>query len=553
MGVVWRADPERLCRFERDSGKLGAVTCALLVYPQFRSASFWNYTEPCKLLDARYPAAPLGLCTVAAMLPADWELRLVDRNVDAWDDSLLDWADVVLTGGMMPQQRDCLELIHAAREKGKRVVVGGPDATSSPHLYHEASHLVLGEGEVTLPVFLEDLRRGTAREIYLAEQKADVSASPVPRFDLLRFERYNHIGVQWCRGCPFTCEFCDIIELFGRVPRAKTPAQFLRELQTLYDLGYRGHVDLVDDNFIGNKKLVKEFLPHLRTWLEEHDWPFEFTTEASINLADDEALLRGMQEVGFFAIFVGIESPDEATLVAMQKRQNTRRSIAESIHKIYDHGIFVNAGFIVGFDSERGSVARGIIECIEDTGIPVNMVGLLTALPTTQLTRRLAAAGRLPAGFDVAPEGEGDQCTAGLNFTTLRSRGEILSDYLQVIETVYAPQAYFERVSRVAARLDSSARRFRPTFRRQLKELRGFGRMTRQLGFSRGTALPFWKTALGALWNNPRSIRYTGALMALYLHFGPFSNYVSRRIREAIGKKEEARPSPCDAATTPAA
>ena len=507
---------------------------ALLVHPQFRAPSFWNYTETCKLVDGLYPAAPLGLCTVAALLPADWEVRLCDRNVDAWDDGLLDWADVVLIGGMLPQQRDGIELIEKARAKGKVVVVGGPDATSSPHLYDAASHLVLGEAEVTLPQFLADFAAGTARKIYQDPAKADVQASPVPRFDLLTFSKYNHIGVQWCRGCPFQCEFCDIIELFGRVPRAKTTPQLLRELQTLYDLGYRGHVDLVDDNFIGNKKLVKLFLPELKTWLAERDWPFEFTTEASINLADDEVLMQQMREVGFFAIFVGIESPDEATLVAMQKRQNTHRSIAESIRKINAHGMFVNAGFILGFDSERGSVARGLIECIEATSIPVAMAGLLTALPTTQLTRRLAAAGRLPADFDVVPEGEGDQCTGGLNFTTIRPRVDILTDYLQVIETVYTPASYFGRVARVGAALDSSGRHFRPGLRHRLRELKGFLRTIRKLGFARATAGPFWRTVLGSLWRNPRSIRYTGALIALYVHFGPFSQYIAKRIRAAI-------------------
>ena len=412
------------------------MTRALLVYPEFRSASFWNYRETCELVDARYPAAPLGLCTVAALLPADWDLTLVDRNIEPWDDSLLDSVDVVLTGGMMPQQRDCLDLIRKARQRGKRVVVGGPDATSSPHLYADADHLVLGEGEVTIPQFLADLAEGTPRKIYQDARKADVQGSPTPRFDLLKFDRYNHIGIQWCRGCPFSCEFCDIIELFGKVPRAKSSVQILGELQKLYDLGYRGHVDLVDDNFIGNKKLVKQFLPELKKWLEERNWPFEFTTEASINLADDPVLMQLMQEVGFFAIFVGIESPDEETLVAMQKRQNTHRSIAESIHKIYAHGMFVNAGFIIGFDTEKGSVARGIIRCIEETGIPVNMAGLLFALPTTQLTRRLAAAGRLHENFDVAPEGVGDQCTAGINFDPCRPRADIFRDYLQVVETI---------------------------------------------------------------------------------------------------------------------
>jgi hypothetical protein len=515
----------------------------LLVYPQFRSASFWNYTETCKLVDARYPAAPLGLCTVAALLPSGWDVKLVDRNVDPWDDSLLDDADMVLTGGMMPQQADCLEIIRKARQRGKRVVVGGPDATSSPHLYGEANHLILGEGELTLPPFLEDLDAGTARAIYKDEGKANVQASPIPRFDLLTFHKYNHIGIQWCRGCPFNCEFCDIIELFGRVPRAKTNAQILAELQTLHDLGYRGHVDLVDDNFIGNKKLVKQFLPELKVWLEERNWPFEFTTEASINLADDDVLLDLMQQVGFFAVFVGIESPDDEALIAMQKRQNTHRSLRDSIHKIYRHGMFVNAGFIVGFDTERSSVAPGIVQCIEETAIPVNMAGLLTALPTTQLTRRLAAEGRLAPDFDIAPDGEGDQCTGGLNFTPCRPRSEILEDYLQIVETVYTPESYFSRVLKVGLMLDSSKRRFKPRLKHQLRELKGFGRMIRKLGFSRATARPFWRALFLSLLKNPRSARYTGALMALYLHFGPFSKYVAKRIREGIDK-EKRIPSP---------
>jgi hypothetical protein len=523
------------------------LTKALLVYPEFRSESFWNYRETCGLMDAKYPAAPLGLCTVAAMLPSDWEVKLVDRNVETWDDSVIDWADIVLTGGMMPQQRDCIDVIRMVRRRGKPVIVGGPDATSSPHLYEEATHLVLGEGELTIPPFLADWAAGKAKKIYTDGGKADMSTSPVPRFDLLKFDRYLHVGVQWCRGCPFNCEFCDIIELFGRVPRAKSPEQILAELQRLYDLGYRGHVDLVDDNFIGNKKLVKKFLPHLKQWLIERKWPFEFTTEASINLADDTELMKLMQEVGFFAIFVGIESPDEDTLVAMQKRQNTHRSIAESIHKIYAHGIFVNAGFILGFDTEKGSIARPMIECVEATGIPVNMAGLLTALPTTQLTRRLEAAGRLAKDFDVAPDSAGDQCTGGLNFVTTRPRADILRDYLEVIEAIYTPEAYFRRVRAVGEVLDSSKRHFRPRLGFQLRELRGFARMIRRIGFSAETRGPFWRAILSCLLKNPRSVRYAGSLAALYLHFGPFAKFLAARIREDL-KKEESAPSPVAAA-----
>jgi hypothetical protein len=514
------------------------VTRALLIHPEFRSASFWNYRETCRLLDARYPAAPLGLCTVAALLPPDWDVRLIDRNVDSWDNSLLDSADVILTGGMMSQQRDCVEIVRKARARGKTVVVGGPDPTSSPHLYMEASHLVLGEGEVTLPLFLEDFKEGTARKLYRDPRKADLRESPTPRFDLLRFRKYNHVGIQWCRGCPVTGEFCDITELFGKVPRAKSTEQVLRELEALYGLGYRGHVDFVDDNFIGNRRLAKQLLLRLKEWLEGHGWPFEFTTEVSIDLADDPVLLEQMRETGFFAVFVGIESPDEATLLAAKKRQNTRRSIPESIRRIYEHGMFVNAGFIIGFDTEKGSVARGIIDCVEDAGIPVNMAGLLYALPATQLTRRLTAEGRIHEGFDVAPEGAGDQCTAGINFDTLRPRAEILKDYLEVIETLYAPESYFNRVLKVSRLLDSSRRRFKPTLKHRIREAKGFWRIILKLGLRGLTRRPFWRTLVRSLLGNPRSIRYTGSLLALYLHFGPFAEHVANRLRRAIAEEE---------------
>jgi hypothetical protein len=477
------------------------------------------------------------------MLPSSWELQLVDRNVGRWDNTLLDWADIVLTGGMLPQRRDCVDVISQARARGKRIVVGGPDATSSPHFYTEANHLVLGEGEITIPEFLADLDAGSPKTIYQNSLMADMQRSPVPRFDLLHFQDYNYVGIQWCRGCPFNCEFCDIIELYGRVPRAKTIDQALRELQTLYDLGYRGRVALVDDNFIGNKKLVKPFLRRLRGWLEEHEWPFEFTTEASINLADDEELMNLMQEVGFFAVFVGIESPDESTLISMQKRQNTRRSIAKSIHKIYRHGMFVAAGYIVGSDDEEEGAAGRIIECIENTAIPVNTVGLLAALPATQLTRRLASEGRLHEDFDVMPEGDGDQCTWGINFVPRRPRVEILRDYLKIVETIYTPGRYFDRVLQTAAMLDSGRRRFRPRWRQRLRESKGILNLVRKLGLHGRTRGPFWRALLGSIWRNPKSVRYAAVMMALYVHLGPFSKYVAQRIREAIAK-EELHPSP---------
>src|SRR5262249_46081809 len=232
--------------------------------------------------------------------------------------------------------------------------------------------------------FIEAWESGATEGVFAAEKfQVDVTTTPIPRFDLLKFDKYLYIGVQFSRGCPFTCEFCDIIELYGRVPRAKTNTQMLKELDALHALGYRGHVDFVDDNLIGNKKAVKAFLLDLRAWLDQHDYPFEFTTEASINLADDAELLKRMNEANFVGVFIGIESPDPDTLVMARKKQNTRRSLVESIQKIYAAGLFVTAGFIVGFDSEKGAVADGIVALIEDAAIPLCTVGLLFALPQT--------------------------------------------------------------------------------------------------------------------------------------------------------------------------
>src|ERR1019366_6549917 len=290
-----------------------------------------------------------------------------------------------------------------------------------------ANFRVLGEAEGVIEQFVEAWEAGAREGLFEAEKfQVDVTTSPIPRFDLLKFDDYLHIGVQFSRGCPFTCEFCDIIELYGRVPRAKTNPQMLAELDELYRLGYRGHVDFVDDNLIGNKKAVRKFMPELKAWLERNDYPFEFTTEASVNLADDDDFLAAMSEANFVGVFVGIESPDTDTLIAMRKKQNTKRSLVESIHKIYAAGIFVTAGFIVGFDSEKGSIANAMIELIEDAAIPVCMVGLLYALPNTQLTRRLEKEGRLHPTLDYQQADYGDHCTQGLNFDTLRPRQEIL-------------------------------------------------------------------------------------------------------------------------------
>jgi radical SAM superfamily enzyme YgiQ (UPF0313 family) len=519
------------------------ITCrVLMLYPKFVPNSFWNYTEACKLVGAKYPAAPLGLITVAAMLPSDWDVRLVDRNTQALSDADLDWADLVMIGGMLNQQPDFIHLIDLAHRSGKPVCVGGPDVSSSPHLYADADFQVIGEAEEIISEFISAWQRGERKGVFTAEKfEADVTRSPMPRYDLIRFEDYLFIGVQFSRGCPFTCEFCDIIELYGRVPRTKTNDQILAELQTLYDHGYRGHVDFVDDNFIGNKKNLRTLLPRLKTWLEEHDYPFEFSTEASVNIADDDQLLQAMKDTNFFGIFVGIESPDPETLVQMKKKQNTKRNIAECIHKIYSYGMFVTAGFIVGFDTEKVSMGQAMIDFIEETNIPVCMVGLLYALPGTQLTRRLAKEGRLHEGHDVMKvEQAGDQCTLGCNFDTKRPLRDILVDYKAVLEQVYSPAAYAGRLTRLAAMLDRSGRRHqlpKGDIREKLDGLDVVHGIMRALPEARE---PFWTAFVKVAKTNPSAVRYIVMLMALYTHLGPFSKYVAGEVDRRIAELDEA-------------
>src|SRR3954451_14154915 len=520
----------------------------LLIAPSFSGQSFWNFRAACEIYGARFPAPPLGLITVAALLPQYWQCRLVNRNTEELREADLDWADLVMTGGMLPQQPDTLRVIELAHIRGKPVVVGGPDVTSSPDCYEAADFRVLGEAEGIIDAFIAAWESGTRQGVFDAEKfTADITRSPVPRFDLLTRSHYTYLGVQFARGCPFTCEFCDIIELYGRAPRVKTAEQMLTELNTLYERGYRGHLDFVDDNFIGNKKAVKAFLPYLIEWQKARGYPFEFSTEASINIADDHALVELMRAANFFTIFVGIESPDSDTLTSMQKKQNTRRSLAASVHKIYQAGMFVNAGFILGFDSEKGSVADAMIECIEATSIPVCMVGLLYALPNTQLTRRLAREQRLfPADYTMrsASSGDtGDQCTSGLNFDTARPRREILADYRSVLERIYRPSAYYQRVRQVMRLLDrpeldrsASTDSPRPRlFGIPLRDLALLWRLVCRIARHQPAALwPFCKTFYECARKNPRAVDYVGMLAAVYLHLGPFSHFVMSAVSRQI-------------------
>ena len=500
-------------------------------------------------MGAGYSAAPLGLITVAALLPREWELRLVDRNVQTLVAADLTWADVVMTGGMLPQQRDTLEVMRLARAAGKPVVVGGPDVTASPEVYAEADFQVRGEAEEVMADLVADLERGARGGTYAAPGFPDLARSPVPRFDLLDFDRYMHVGVQFSRGCPFDCEFCNVVELNGHLPRTKTVPQVLSELEALHALGWRGHVDFVDDNLIGNRKALRPLLRALAAWLEAHRHPFEFTTEASLNLADDDELLALMQAANFFAVFVGIETPDLAALAEAHKLQNTRRDIADSVGRIHRAGIFVNAGFIIGFDAERASVAGPMVDCIEATAVPVCMVGLLYALPGTRLARRLLAEGRLGPDAHAVREGDADQCTSGLNYATRRPRAEILADYREVLERVYSPQAYFGRVRRATRQLDRSRHRLRQPLRHLWRDLRSFGRIAARLSAAgRAERSAFWGAMLDCLLHNPRALKISASFAALFLHLGPFSRALSAQLDRQIAEAGDSAAAPASPA-----
>ena len=504
----------------------------LMVYPRFNPHSFWSHKPLCELLGARCTEPPLGLLTVAALLPPAWNIRLVNHNAEDLTDSDLDWADMVMTGGMLFQQNDSLGIVDRSHAHGKPVVIGGPDVTSSPDSYRTADFLVMGEAEGIIDEFVAAWSAGEKQGVFQGVKfQVDVTKTPAPRFDLINLDHYLAMTVQYSRGCPFQCEFCDIIELYGRVPRAKTSEQILAELDLLYDAGWRGPVDFIDDNFIGNKKAVKKFLPLLSEWQEKRGYPFRFQTEASINLSDDAELLRLMRAANFQAVFIGIESPDPETLLSAQKRQNTKRSLTESIHRVYDAGIYVVAGFIIGFDTEKDRVADAMITAIEAMSIPVAMVGLLFALQDTQLSRRLRKEGRmLPVEAN-----KGDQCTGGLNFITLRPKREILADYRAVLKHVFAPENYFGRVRTMGRALKPP----RHAGKRSLVEVRReFGAVCRLawcMTFTRpALRRHFWKTVFDCVIHNPGSLVAVLTMTAYYLHLGDFSKLVLKEVDQWI-------------------
>ena len=415
---------------------------ALLIYPLFPK-SFWSFEKALELVGRKALLPPLGLITVAAILPQEWEFKLVDRNLASVTEAEWDWADIVILSGMIVQQGDMIGQIREAKQRGKKVAIGGPYATSFyKELQGEADYLVLDEGELTLPMFVEALEKGEESGIFRATEKPDVSTTPIPRYDLLDLNAYSEMSVQFSRGCPFQCEFCDIIVLYGRKPRTKTPQQLIAELECLYNLGWRRTIFLVDDNFIGNKRNVKLLLKELQPWMEEKGYPFTFGTEASVDLAQDQELMDLMTACNFGTVFLGIETPDEDSLAVTKKFQNTRDPLSESVDKIISSGLRVMAGFIIGFDSEKTGAGDRIVEFVQKTTIPVAFFSMLQVLPDTGLWHRLKKEERL-----LESSGNINQTTL-MNFIPTRPVEEIAQEFIDGFWTLYDPQNYLDRTYR---------------------------------------------------------------------------------------------------------
>jgi radical SAM superfamily enzyme YgiQ (UPF0313 family) len=463
----------------KQKGKLKA----LLVYPEFPN-TYWSFKHALPFAGKRSAFPPLGLMTISAMMPESWDKRLVDLNVRKLRDADLEWADIVFASAMMVQQDSLREVIDRCKRLGRKVAVGGPFVTTGAEHVPDADYIFLGEAETTLPEFLRDLELGVPQHLYQAGDKPDLTRTPVPDFKLVDMRHYSSMAIQYSRGCPFNCEFCDIIEIYGRAPRTKANQQMMAELDALYDAGWRGPLFIVDDNFIGNKRNVRLMMPDLCEWMERHKHPFRLFTEASVNLADDEELLSLMQRANFRKVFLGIETPVEESLKETQKSQNTRRSLIESVRRIQAHGMEVMAGFIVGFDSDPVDIFQRQIDFIRQSAIPMAMVGLLSALPETQLWRRLQQEGRL------LHEGQGTNTEASLNFVTKMDRQTLIDGYKRILRTIYSPEEYYARVYASLKNTISSGyelNKFKP------EHVVHFFRVFFQLGVFDGARKDFWR------------------------------------------------------------
>ncbi len=493
----------------------------LLVYPRYPD-TFWSFRYAMKFIARKASFPPLGLLTVAAMFPGEWDQKLVDMNVRPLSDEELAWADYVFISAMTIQRESAREVIARCRQLGVKTVAGGPLFTACHEDFPEVDHLVLGEAELTLPPFLADLAKGAARHFYADDRRADLKTTPIPLWELIDVRNYAAMNIQYSRGCPFDCEFCDITALFGHKPRTKGIAQLLAELDSLHARGWRGAIFLVDDNFIADRgKLKREVLPALIDWMESKGRPFYFYTEASIDLADDAQLMELMVRAGFEEVFIGIETPHEEGLAESGKLQNRNRDMLSSVKCIQQAGLQVHGGFIVGFDSDPPEIFDRQIRFIQESGIVTAMVGILIALRGTRLYQRLGREGRLLG------DTSGNNTGLGLNFIPRMETKALIDGYHRILEAIYSPRNYYQRVIRLL-------REYRPQHLGKFHLQSGYiGALCKSilfLGVLGRERFHFWKLFFWSLFRKPRLF----PLAITYAVYGFHFRKVAENIRRGI-------------------
>ena len=480
----------------------------LLIYPQFPD-TFWSFSFALRFIGKKAAFPPLGLITVAALLPGQCQIRLVDLNVDSLIDDDLAWADMAFISAMAVQRKSVVHVINRCKGKGLKVVAGGPLFTAEPDAFAQVDHLVLGEAEAALPAFIADLKNGCPKKIYHADGYPDMHQSPVPLWDLVPMRRYASLNIQYSRGCPFNCEFCNITALFGRTPRTKTPRQVVAELDVMYQAGWRGNIFFVDDNFIGNKKALKEhLLPTLIEWRKDKKGCV-FFTEASINLADDPELMDMMAEAGFDSVFIGIETPDADSLTECCKSHNKNRDLLQDVKKIHRSGLQVMGGFIVGFDSDQPSIFQRQIDFIQQSGIVTAMVGMLQAPPGTRLFERLAREQRVCAQFS------GDNVDGGTNIIPAMGLDKLIDGYRAIMQQIYSPRKYYQRVRRILKELKGPV----ATTPSDLQRILAFWRACLRLGVLGKERFQYWRLLTWTLTRRPKLLPLAVTLAIYGYHY----------------------------------
>lgn len=448
----------------------------LMVYPKYPS-TFWSLEHTLKIVNKKSLMPPLGLLTVAAMLPPEYNIRLVDMNVKKLKDEDIIWSDMVFLSAMIVQKESFKDVVRACNKLNKPITAGGPYPTASYKSIPGIDHFLLGEGEAVIHQFLKDFENGIPLKIYSSVEKPDLKTSPIPRYDLINVNDYGSLPLQFSRGCPFSCEFCDVIEMFGRKPRLKSVEQFISELDCVYNTGFRGLIFIVDDNFIGHKSEVLKLLKAISEWQLNRSFPFTFFTEASINLAAETEILDLMVDCSFTMVFIGIETPDEATLISVNKQQNVKHNVLESVKIVQRRGIEVISGFILGFDTDTEDIFDRQISFIQNAGIPMAMIGIMIALPGTQLFKRLEKEGR------ILYETSGNNTNIlDLNFIPVMDKEKIISGYKKILKTLYSPEKYFERSLNLISRMPSSVYKKR---NRQKGDIKAFFKSFFLQSFSR--------------------------------------------------------------------